>query len=195
MVPKEFVVNIDDCAECTSSADLFKVSQTHTFNGTANRHLKLKHVQVLPPKPRKVCPRNVLPKRPEILTAGERTKLLRFAHLEDPRKRLSLVNPISISTNDDLETIELMKRKENRKGSFSTINPLEYNSGHKVLQPITGSHQDRLFIQNIKSNHLRYTNSSIIDEKRIEYRENHTSLLNFDSSCNMDIQSDCANVV
>lgn len=202
MVPRQFVVDISDCQKCSSTSDLFNVSKLqnkknglqHTFDATANRHLHLNHIQVLPPKPRKLCERTVLPRRPQILTAGERTKLLRFAHMEDPRIRLTNANPITISNNDDFDKVNVMKRKENRMGSFTTQNPLEYQSGHQVLRPITGSHQDRLFIQNIKSNHIRYNGSSIMDNTRIKYREEHTSLGNFASSCSMDIQGDCQGV-
>ena len=88
-----------------------------------------------------------------------------------------------------------MKRKENRMGSFTTQNTPTYQSGHQVLRPITGSHQDRLFIQNIKSNHIRYSGSSIVDDTRIQYREDNTSLGNFASSCRMDISGDCSDVI
>lgn len=193
MVPRQFIVDISDCVKCSDvTGELFDGSKSQTFNGTANRLLKLKHVQVLPPKPEKVCPINVLPKR-QILTAGERTKILRFAHLEDPRGSLQESNPITIVNNGDFEKVEVMKRKENRMGSFSTANPAVYDSGHNVLRPTTGSHQDRLFIQNIKSNHIRYNNSSEIDEERIKYRETETSLKNF-NKC-QDISGDCPNVI
>ena len=230
MVPRQFVVYIDECQDCSSTSDLFNVSKLQdknrrlhctsannvscvssrnkrvdnvrqtisiksTFDATANRHLHLNHIQVLPPKPRKLCERTVLPRRPQILTAGERTKLLRFAHMEDPRKRLTNANPITISNNDSFDKVNVMKRKENRMGSFTTQNPPTYQSGHQVLRPITGSHQDRLFIQNIKSNHIRYNGSSIVDDTRIQYREGHTSLGNFASSCSMDISEDCSDVI
>ena len=230
MVPRQFVVDIDECQDCSSTSDLFNVSKLQdknrrlhctsansascvssrnkrvdnvrqtisiksTFNATANRHLHLNHIQVLPPKPRKLCATTVLPRRPQILTASERTKLLRFAHMEDPRKRLTDANPITISNNDDFDKVNVMKRKENRMGSFTTQNPPTYQSGHQVLRPITGSHQDRLFIQNIKSNHIRYSGSSIVDDTRIQYREDNTSLGNFASSCRMDISGDCQEVI
>lgn len=233
MVPRQFVVDISDCQDCSSTTDLFNVSKLQdknrrlhctsansascvssrnkrvdnvrqtisiksTFNATANRHLHLNHIQVLPPKPkaRTDCSGTVvLPRRPQILTAGERTKLLRFAHMEDPRKRMTNANPITISNNDDFDKVNVMKRKENRMGSFPPQDPsLNYTSGHQVLRPITGSHQDRLFIQNIKSNHIRYNGSSIVDKTRIQYREDYTSLGNFASNCIMDISGDCLNV-
>ena len=189
-------------ASCVSSRNkrVDNVRQTisikSTFDATANRHLHLNHIQVLPPKPRKLCATTVLPRRPQILTAGERTKLLRFAHMEDPRVRLNNSNPITISNNDDFDKVNVMKRKENRMGSFPLPQDpsLNYTSGHQVLRPITGSHQDRLFIQNIKSNHIRYNGSSIVDKTRIQYREDYTSLGNFASNCIMDISGDCQDV-
>ena len=193
MIPRQFIVDKGECGKCSDSRELFEHSKSHNFNGTTNRLLKLKQVQSSSGKEKRhVCPRTVIPKRP-ILTSGERTKLLRFSHLEDPRKTIADASPINVSNIDDLEKVELIKRKENRKGSFSS-DGTQYTSGHIVLQPITGSHQDRMFIQNIKSNHILYNNSSTIDEKRIKYREEYTSFPNFDSSCNnMDIAHKCPN--
>lgn len=183
MIPRQFIVDKGECGKCSDSRELFEHSKSHNFNGTTNRLLKLKQVQSSSEKEKRhVCPRTVIPKRP-ILTAGERTKLLRFSHLEDPRKTIA---------NSNIDYLKLRKRKENRKGSFSSDGK-QYTSGHNVLQPITGSHQDRMFIQNIKSNHIRYKNSSTIDENRIKDREKYTSL-KIINGC-QDIEGDCSNAI